>query len=69
MICGITLLGTITATIASWLVQQVSEQDEASQVETRAQVAELKNHIDHLTQILTEGDAKSTSAANQSFAK
>ena len=30
MIGGIALLGTITATIAAWLVQQVSEKDEAT---------------------------------------
>lgn len=53
MIGGIALLGTITATIASFLVQQVSEKDEASQVATRQQVAELTRRIDHLTQLLT----------------
>ena len=53
MIAGIALLGTITATIASWLVQQVSEQDEASQAATRQQVAELTSRIDHLTDLLT----------------
>ena len=56
MIGGIALLGTITATIASWLVEQVSERDEANQVATQAQVAELTNRIDHLTELLiTDG--------------
>ena len=53
MIGGIALLGTITATIASWLVEHVSERDEASQAATQAQVAELTNRIDHLTELLT----------------
>jgi voltage-gated potassium channel len=53
MIGGIALLGTITATIASWLVEHVSERDEASQVATQAQVAELTHRIDHLTELLT----------------
>ena len=53
MIGGIALLGTITATIASWLVEQVSERDEANQAATQAQVAELTNRIDHLTELLT----------------
>lgn len=56
MIGGIALLGTITATIASWLVQQVSEKDEASQTVTRQQVAELSARIDHLTQMLAAGN-------------
>lgn len=38
MIGGVALLGTITATIASWLVQQVADQDEASQAATRQQL-------------------------------
>jgi voltage-gated potassium channel len=53
MIGGIALLGTITATIASWLVEQVSQRDEANQAATQAQVAELTNRIDHLTELLT----------------
>ena len=46
------------ATIASWLVQQVSEQEEASQVATRQQVADLTGRIDFFTQLLTK-DSKS----------
>ncbi len=61
MIGGVALLGTITATIASWLVQQVADQDEASQSATRQQVAELTRRIDVLTELLTSG-APGTSA-------
>ena len=53
MIGGIALLGTITATIASWLVQQVTEREEASQIATRAQVAHLTEQVEHLTELLT----------------
>ena len=35
----IALLGVVAATPASWLVERVGEQDEASQAATRAQVA------------------------------
>ncbi len=42
MVGGIALLGIVTATFASWLVDQISEQDDASQQVTRA-------HIDGLT--------------------
>lgn len=45
MIAGIALLGVITATLASWLVERVGEQDEANQAATRAQVAELAAEI------------------------
>lgn len=53
MIGGVALLGTITATIASWLVQQVADKDEASQVATCQQVAELNRRIHVLTDLLT----------------
>lgn len=53
MIGGIALLGTITATIASWLVEQVAEKDEASQAATREQVSQLSERIEHLTQLLS----------------
>lgn len=48
MIGGIALLGVVTATLASWLIQRVAEQDEAAQVATRAQVAELTEQVRQL---------------------
>ena len=54
MIGGIALLGTITATIASWLVEQVTEREEASQTATRAQVAHLTEQVEHLTELLMQ---------------
>jgi voltage-gated potassium channel len=37
MIAGIALLGTVTATLASWIVRRVAEEDESSQAATRRQ--------------------------------
>lgn len=41
MLGGIALVGAVTASLASWMLQQVAEQDEAAQAATRAQVREL----------------------------
>ena len=54
MIGGIALLGTVTATLASWIVQRVAEEDEASRASTRRQVAELAQHIQALEQQVTD---------------
>lgn len=45
MVAGIALLGVVTATLASWLVQKVADQDDANQAATRQQVAELTSEI------------------------
>lgn len=45
MVAGIALLGVVTATLASWLIQRVAEQDEQSQAATREQVLELSEQI------------------------
>ncbi len=45
MIGGIALLGTVTATLASWIVQRVAEEDEAGQAATRQQVEALTKQI------------------------
>ncbi|WP_368680621.1 ion channel [Rhodococcus opacus] len=48
MVAGIALLGVVTATLASWLVQKVAEQDEMNQAATRQQVAELSRQVQAL---------------------
>jgi voltage-gated potassium channel len=48
MIGGITLLGSITATLASWIVQRVSEEDTDSQAVTAAHIKELRDDIRRL---------------------
>jgi voltage-gated potassium channel len=55
MIGGISLLGTITATIASWIVQRVAEEDTQSQAATAAHIEELRNEIRLLREHLTVG--------------
>lgn len=45
MIAGIALLGVVTATLASWLVQKVAEQDDANQAVTQHQIFELTIQI------------------------
>jgi len=46
---GIALLGTVTATLASWIVQRVAEEDEANQAATRRQVEALTAQLAELT--------------------
>lgn len=50
MIGGITLLGTVTATLASWIVQRVSEEDTASQAATAAEIDALREEIRRLAE-------------------
>jgi len=45
MVSGIALLGLVTATLASWLVERVAETTEADQAATRAQVEELTSEV------------------------
>jgi voltage-gated potassium channel len=53
MVCGIALLGTITATIASWLVERVAAREEASQAATRDQVKDLSDQVEQLQAMLS----------------
>ena len=53
MICGIALIGTVTATIASWLVETVSTREEAVQAATQAQVDTLSAQVQDLHALLT----------------
>lgn len=48
MIFAIGLVGSITATFASWIVQRVGEEDTASGAATAAHIAELRAEIRHL---------------------
>lgn len=45
MLAGIALLGVVTATIASWLVEKVAEAQETEQAATRAQVEQLRAEV------------------------
>lgn len=48
MIGGISLVGVVTATLASWIVQRVAEEDEANQAATSAQIDDLRVEIRRL---------------------
>ena len=56
MVCGIALLGTITAIIASWMVEQVREQEESQEAATRTQVEQLSGQIERLERRLAGAD-------------
>jgi voltage-gated potassium channel len=45
MLAGIALLGVVTASIASWLIERVREVEEDSQAATRHDIAELRDEI------------------------
>jgi hypothetical protein len=54
MIGGITLLGLVTATLASWIVERVADEDTATQAATRAQIEELREEVQRLAKSLTD---------------
>ena len=49
MIGGITLLGLVTATLASWIVERVGEEDTANEAATAAHIEELRDEIRRLS--------------------
>ena len=53
MVGGITLVGTVTATLASWIVQRVAEEDTVNEAATRAQIEELREEIRRLSNLVT----------------
>ncbi|MDZ4267848.1 MAG: potassium channel family protein [Mycobacterium sp.] len=55
MIGGISLIGVITATVASWIVERVSEEDTASRAATAAQIDDLRDEIRQLSAQLEMG--------------
>jgi voltage-gated potassium channel len=56
MLGGIALLGVVTASIASWLIDRVRAEDQAAQNATRADIAALSRQIDDLRKQLTDSD-------------
>jgi voltage-gated potassium channel len=54
MVAGIALLGVVTATLASWIVERVAAYDELSRVATRREVTELTTQVNELKQVLLE---------------
>jgi len=54
MIGGISLVGVVTASLATWVIQRVSESETAHQAATAAHIDELRNEIRELRQELRE---------------
>jgi voltage-gated potassium channel len=54
MMGGITLVGVVTATLASWIVQRVAEEDNANQAATGAQIEELREEIRRLAKLVAD---------------
>jgi voltage-gated potassium channel len=45
MIGGISLVGLVTATLASWIIQQVAVEDTANQAATAAEIEALRTEM------------------------
>lgn len=54
MIGGMSLIGMITATVATWIVQSVAEGDAKNPAAVAAQIDELRSQITQLTTLLTD---------------
>lgn len=54
MVGGIALLGIVTATLASWLVEQVAAETQLEEAATRAQVQELTEQVVQLRMLVAE---------------
>jgi voltage-gated potassium channel len=54
MLGGISLLGIVTATLASWIVQRVAEEDTANQAATRAEIDQLRGQVEALTELISQ---------------
>jgi voltage-gated potassium channel len=52
MLGGISLIGIVTATVATWIVQRFAEVDAAEQAATAGQIEQLRNEIAQLTQMV-----------------
>lgn len=63
MIGGISLVGSITATIASWIVQRVAEDDTMSQAVTAAELEQLRDEIRQLRELLLRDDRSTVGAS------
>jgi voltage-gated potassium channel len=60
MIGGIALIGVVTATLASWIVERVSDARTAEKAEAREEYAELRREIHQLRALLERANGEST---------
>jgi voltage-gated potassium channel len=54
MVAGVSLLGVVTATLASWIVERVAQEDTASKAATAAQIDELRDEIRKLAEAVRD---------------
>jgi voltage-gated potassium channel len=57
MVGGISLLGVVTATLASWIIEQVSIEDAAHEAVTVAHIEQLRDEIRRLAESVTQETA------------
>jgi voltage-gated potassium channel len=57
MVGGISMVGVVTASLASWIVQRVAEAETVDRAATAAQIDELRNEIRGLTDAIRRGDS------------
>jgi voltage-gated potassium channel len=62
MVAGIALLGVVTASLASWLIEQVRDVEAEAQTATRSDIERLRGEIARLTQALARREADSGTA-------
>jgi voltage-gated potassium channel len=62
MVGGISLVGLVTATLASWIVQRVAEEDTAQQVATSSQIDALRADVQQQMDTLQKEMQKLTDA-------
>ena len=53
MVAGVSLVGVVTATLASWIVQRVAEEDNLNEAVTAAHIAELREEIRKLAETVS----------------
>lgn len=64
MIAGVSLLGVVTATLASWIVERVAAEDTSIRAATAAQIDELRDEIRQLSEALSRSAPGDPSPAN-----
>jgi voltage-gated potassium channel len=58
MLGGIALLGVVTATIASWIVERVATKEEDAQAATRGEIRALEKQVARLQETLDRLDQR-----------
>jgi voltage-gated potassium channel len=56
MVGGISVIGVITATVATWIIQRVAEEDAAKQAATASQISALRSEIAGLANMISAQD-------------